>query len=87
MGLSLLGVCFSSTIISCCIRDFEHADVRGGGGRILVIMVVVVHVVMVMVMMVVMDLWAMVKVCAAVYLIYSFLAWCLKRGCECSYGY
>jgi len=29
----------------------------------------------------------MVKVCAAVYLIYSFLAWCLKHGYECSRSY
>jgi hypothetical protein len=51
----------------------------------MLVMVVVVHVVMMMVMMmVVMDLWAMVKVCAVVYLIYSFPAWYLKRGCECS---
>ena len=43
-------------------------------------MVVIAHVVMAMVMMVVMDLRTiMVKVCAAVYLIYSFPAWCLKR--------
>jgi hypothetical protein len=41
----------------------------------------------VMVMIVVMDLRAMVKVCADVYLIYSFSAWYLKRGCECSHGY
>ena len=54
----------------------------------LVMMVVVVHVVMVMVMMMVaMDLWAMVKVCAAVYLIYSFPAWRLERGCKCSCSY
>jgi len=46
----------------------------------LVMMVVIVHVVMVIVMMVVMDLWTMVKVCAAVYLIYSFPARCLKHG-------
>jgi hypothetical protein len=29
----------------------------------------------------------MVKVCAAVYLIYSFPAWCWKCSCECSRGY
>jgi len=29
MGLSLLGVTFNSTIISCCTRDFGPADVRG----------------------------------------------------------
>jgi len=28
MGLSLLGVTFSSTTISCCTLDFERADVR-----------------------------------------------------------
>jgi hypothetical protein len=78
MGLSFLGVTFSSTIISCCTCDFECADVRG---------VVAVaaecwryggdsacgdgdgdgdggcH-----------GPTGMVKVCAAVYLIYSFLA-------------
>jgi len=47
-------------------------------------LVMMVVVVMMMVMMVVMDLWAIVKVCAVVYLIYSFPAWYLKRGCECS---
>jgi hypothetical protein len=29
MGLSLLGVTFSSTIISCCTCNFGCADVRG----------------------------------------------------------
>jgi len=82
MGLSLLGVTFSSTIISRCTHDFGHADLCGGdsGSRMLVVMVVMV----VMVMMVAMDLWAIVKVCAAVYLIYSFPAWRLERGCKCS---
>jgi len=72
MGLSLLGVTFSSTIISRCTFDFGHADMCGGsalqqwqnadddGGDS-------AHVVMVV--MVVMDLRAMVKVCAAVYLL------------------
>jgi len=40
----------------------------------LVMMVVMVVMVMVMVMMVVMDLWATVKVCAAVYLLIPHLA-------------
>jgi len=47
---------------------------RCNTGRILVMMVVIVHVVMVMVMIVVMDLRAMVKVCAAVYLLIPHLA-------------
>jgi hypothetical protein len=48
-------------------------------------MLALMVVMVVMVMMVAMDLWAVVKVCAAVYLIYSFLAWRLERGCKCSY--
>jgi len=77
MGLSLLGVTFSSTIISCCTCNFGCADVRGGGGsgsRMVVMVVVIVHMVMVMVMMVVMDLQATVKVYAAVYLLIPRLA-------------
>jgi hypothetical protein len=57
----------------------------GSGSRMLVMMVAIVY--KVMVMIVVMDLRAMVKVCADVYLIYSFPVWYLKHGCECSHGY
>jgi len=87
MGLSLLGVTFSSTIISRCTRDFGCAGVRGvvtvaarcSTGRMLVMIVAIVHVVVVVVvivivMMVVMDRRAMVKVCAAVYLLIPHLA-------------
>jgi len=95
MGLSLLGVTFSSTIISHCTYDFGCAGVRGvvavavhySTGRMLVMMVAIVHVVMVMVMvmMVVMDLRVMVKVCAAVYLLIPHLAleaWRLPKSCQ-----
>jgi len=85
MGLSLLGVTFSSTIISRCTCNFGCAGVCGvvivaacySTGRMLVMMVAIVHVVMMvilMVMMVIMDLRAMVKVCAAVYLLIPHLA-------------
>jgi hypothetical protein len=49
---------------------------RCSTGRMLVMIMAIVHVmiVIVIVMIVVMDLWAMVKVCAAVYLLIPHLA-------------
>jgi hypothetical protein len=50
----------------------------------MIVMVMIVMVMIVMVMIVIMDLWTMVKVCNAVYLIYSFPAWRLEHSCECN---
>jgi len=72
MALSLLGVAFSSTIISRCTCDLGCSGVCGvvtlavhcSTSRMLGMIVAIVYIVIVMVMvtMVVMYLWAMVKV-------------------------